>query len=335
MEVINRLKNYKQLFQALRTFIGIGVSVFLLWLLLKQSNTTWQSLTLSGTGLLYMLAAMAVFIATVYLQSKRVKLLWLPNKNVDTYASLLCGNFYNCVLPGNLGEAVRVMHMSRKNRLPVLRSLASQIVEKYVDAVSFSVLVFIWIVIHGVNTIIDRVFIGVSIVCAAAFLFSILLFIKRGIVKWIIKWLPGSGGLFKIWLHFKNFLVCAANNKTLINYVLAGFVFFGLNMLQYYLVMRAVGLTPPVSFFWSNYYLALAMVIIMFLPSAPGNLGIAHYGIYFCLITLNTGIETGIEHSPQLLQQYAQFAIYHHLSFFVPELLLGFVWILKERKYLF
>lgn len=320
----------------LRSTIGIAFSGLLLWLMINQSGLSWQNLQLSTLGTYYFMAAIGVFITTIWFHSLRIRILFKPLTHVDTYNGVLAGNFYNAILPGNLGEGVRTMHLSRKNNIAILNSLASQIVEKYIDAFSFILLCLFWYIVYGytphyVNTII-------SIICMlCAFIFSTgILFIKyRAVAKKATRYIPAppliAKVLYKTYLHVCNRLHHMHHHNTLIPYFLFGFSLFTLNMLQYYLVMKAVNLPPHITTFQNSYYLALCMVIIAFVPAAPGNTGVIHYGLYTALTLLSMATPP----NSHTLQLFASYTIFHHLSIMIPELIIGSIVIIKERKHLF
>jgi uncharacterized protein (TIRG00374 family) len=319
-----------------RSVLGIGISALLLWLMISHSGLSWQNLRLSTSGTYYFAAAIGVFIATIWVQSLRIKLLWRPRTGLDTYRGLLAGNFYNCILPGNLGEGVRAMHLSRKNNIPILNSLASQIIEKYIDALSFIILCVLWYICYGYTPhYVNTVIIILCVLCGVIFLTGILFVKYPPVAKKATKYIPAPAlivkVIYKTYLHVSNRLRHMHHHKMLLPYFLFGFTQFFLNMLQYYLVMKAINLPPHITTFQNSYYLALCMVIIAFVPAAPGNTGVIHYGLYTALILLSMATPP----SSHTLQLFASYTFFHHLSIMMPELIIGGFVIIKERKYLF
>lgn len=325
----------KNFFSAARSVIGIVVSAFLLWQMISNSRLESEQLRLSYRGWLFFSFSIAVFIATIWLQSLRVKLLWRPRSRLDTYRGLLAGNFYNSLLPGNLGEGIRAIHLSRKNNIPLLRSLASQLIEKYIDAFTFILLCFLWYALfgyrpHAANTII----LITCFLCFIVFSIGLVFLFKPRLLKTTLRYLPLPrlilSGFFTLFLHTRLLLLQMINTRMLIPYFLFGAVLLAFNTTQYYLVILAIPLPADVANLACSYYLALCMVIIAFIPAAPGNTGVLHYGLYTVLVLLSTKPP-----SPLTLQLYAGYTILHHLSIILPELVLGGVVVVMERKTLF
>lgn len=325
-----------------RTIGGFMISTFFLWLTFRHIDFSAFKIIPSSQSLVSFFAAVAVFLFTVWVQAQRTKLLWVENftqwKNTHTLQSLLVGNFYNCIIPGNLGEGMKAWHFGRKNNYSFSRSFSAVLAEKWVDAHMFLVFVVILFCLHPFQ----HHFIYYSILLVAAVVVGLSIIyhsmLKLVIVKkkiWGIVFLYKKAGipLFKTYLHVVDFLKFLKHKKKLPLYVGIGFFVFALNVLQYYLLLQAVGLNQPLSSFFTAYLISMSMMLIIAVPSAPGNLGVLHYGVYSSLI-LAAG-NKGIIPDPNLLQIFALYTVYLHLSCFLPEVLLGIVVVVQERKLIF
>lgn len=304
-----------------------------------QSQLQWQQLQLSLQGWLYFGLAAAIFLFTVWMHSQRVKQMWFLPQPTQAFSSLIIGNFYNCLLPGNLGEGMRAWHFSRKNKVPLSRSAANIILEKVLDAQMYIVVTLAWYALEGYKqNNLNLLIVGVCAGVAAYTLIWVIWLRHSHHTKKLARLALPQKKLrkegYKLYLHFRSQIKDIMQRGTLLNYVAIGFSMFLLNAVQYLIIMKAVGIPASLITFSNGYYVGLCMVIIMFIPSAPGNIGVMHYGLYTVMAYLAQYQMPGAQ-SPLLLQQYALFAVFIHLSCMIPEIISGAVFLWLERKYIF
>ncbi len=326
----------------IRTFLGFTLSGTLLWLTFHSSGLKWQNLTLKGEQWFFFFGAMAAFVLAVLIQSIRTKLIWRSGKirftGMQTYTALIIGNFYNCLLPGNLGEGVRAFYFSKKHQLPFTRSLAVVFTEKWIDAQLFVCLTIVLLIFKGFISH----YILYAIICTAVIIILLAIFYyfirthrKAEKKLWLrILFLKKTGRfLFSMYWHVNDQIGDMRAKGYLVYFVLLSVTTLLLNMLQFWLLLKAAGVTAPVLGLYSSYFIAVSMMIIAFIPSAPSNIGLLHYGIYSTLIVAANvyGVKPDVIH----LQSYALFSVYLHLSYIIPEIGLGVCYVAKERKTLF
>ena len=104
-------------------------------------------------------------------------------------------------------------------------------------------------------------------------------------------------------------------------------------MVHYYWVLRASGTAAELNNFSTLYLISLVMIVVSILPSAPSSAGVVHYGIYASLLLAASMNQLSL--TPALKQNFALVSIYLHLSYFIPEIILGVFYLWKERKLLF
>lgn len=326
----------------LQSVIGFAISGALLWLLFKNSGLQWQQIQLHGVQWCYFGGAVAVFVFSLTLYALRAQLIWQsPARSLGSiyaYESLVLGNFYNCLLPGNLGEGMRAWHFSRKNKVPFSRALAGILTEKWLDAQVFAVLTVILFCLKPFPSHYVSYALGFTALAVAGLTVLHMLFLySRATEKfvWRVVMLAGKPGkyLFKLYTHTNAHLKTMRLQGNLWRFVVFFVLIFFFNALQFYLLLKASGIQPPVAGTYTAYLIALSMMIIAFIPSAPGNVGVLHYGVYTVLI-LAAG-QYGLTPAPLDLQHFALFGIYAHLSFLLPETLMGIVVLIKERKVIF
>lgn len=335
---------YTQILQGfnLRSAIGFAISGVLLWLTFYNSGLHLNDIQLKEEQWYYFSAAIAVFVFSLWLYSLRAKLVWMsPTKKsseLSTYSSLILGNFYNSILPGNLGEGVRAFHFARKNKVTFIRSLAAILTEKWLDAQVFAVLVVVLFIIKPFTPhYISYTLVYTSLVVLLLTIIHVFFQRNRELEKWVwhLMLLLKKPGLFL-------FKAYSNSNSHLRNmrqqghpWVYVGvfaFIFF-LNVMQFYFLLKAAGVSEPVGGMYSAFMIGLSMMIIAFIPSAPGSIGVLHYGLYSVLLFAASLYH--IVPDAKALQSYALFGIYTHLSYFIPEIILGTVFMVKERAVIF
>lgn len=318
----------------------ILLSIILLGYTVFNSGLKWEDLMLTKVQYIYIGLAILVFLFTIYVQSLRTKIVWkqqLKNyKKIDTFSGIALGNFYNCILPGNLGEGIRIWHFSKKNKLSVINSIASIGVEKYIDAYAFvgyilimylyqpdffdSNMSYLMLVAIGVLSIIVFYLLYINIRKLEKFS-AFFLFKLNRTGRWIYK------------LHYTiKYFINKIKKIDLILYLTVGLFMFLLNILQYYLIMKATGINEPILSVFSAMIIATCMVIIYLIPSAPGNIGVMHFGIYSLLLAIAKTY--GVIPEETDLQIFGRFTVYLHLSYFLPEVTLGLLILIKEYKWL-
>ena len=325
-----------------KTLAGFSISAILLWLTVRSSGLQLQDLSLKGVEWLYFSGAIVLFIFATWVQSLRSKLLWMNDsvkfKDIHTYNSLLIGNFYNCLLPGNLGEGVRTWHFSRKNKKTVSASLAAIITEKWIDAQMFVGLVLILFSMQPFTN--HYIFLIISVIAIAVVVFSVVQILMWR-YKFVEKWLwhlvlifkrPGRF-LFKIYKHTRVQISNVYRNGFAAYYIFLCIMTLLLNVLQFFLLLKAADVTEPVGGMYSSFFIAISMMIIAFIPSAPGNIGVLHYGLYMVLIL--SAEQYGIHPASADLKSYAFFGVLAHVSYFIPEVALGVLLVIKDKKLLF
>lgn len=327
---------------SLRSIPGFAISAVLLWLAIHQSGLELRSIRMSVTEATYFAGSIFAFVLATWFQSMRAKIVWLKRgsdwQEPATFSSLSIGNFYNCVLPGNLGDAVRAWHFSRRQRIPFASAVASIITEKWLDAQMFVIIACILFAISPFTG--DYIFLAIYYTALAAVLLGTLyLLMLRYVLLEKFLWRivctlrrPGRF-LYRIYKYASWQMAGIRQNGFVTAYLFFCVGAFLLNVLQFFLLLKAAGISGPVASVYTAYLTAVSMMIIAFIPSAPSNVGVLHYGLYLVLILAAKIHGAATDHA--VLQSYALFGIYTHLSFLVPEVVVGGICLLWDGQYLY
>ncbi len=324
-----------------RSLFGFVVSGFFLWLLVKQSSLEWKQLQQavnSSHTVVYLFVSTMLALAFIYIQSLRTRIIFIDHhttiRHIKAYPSLVIGYFYNSVLPGNLGEAVRVWHFSRANKKSLSATTAMVALEKILDAnllIPIIVLTIFSIPFQGNYFAHSLAFILVGIILIDVILVILTNNKKFNRLVFALIWKKRIRiFFFKVYIHYIYHLQRLWLNNTLKWYALVAYSMFLVNGLQHFAVLKALNIPTAMLDVTTFNLLNLCMAIVAFIPAAPSNLGVAHYAIYTTLLFSSQINGLQPNHS-----QFALAAICIHFSYFIPDVLLGFVYLVKERTLLF
>lgn len=122
--------------RTLRVAFGVGVSVLLLGLAVRNVDWHEAALALRGANYLYVAPMFAIAVWTLYIRAQRWRVFLRP-MGVPPMATLVAatniGFMANMVLPLRIGEVVRPVLVSRREKLPVSGLLASIVLERIFD----------------------------------------------------------------------------------------------------------------------------------------------------------------------------------------------------------
>jgi uncharacterized protein (TIRG00374 family) len=327
---------------SLRNLAGFAISGALLWITLSKSGLDLKDVRMTPNQVNYFIAAMAVFVFSLWLYSLRAQLIWIGRgngqKKYHTYFSLIVGNFYNCILPGNLGEGVRAWHFSKKNGVTFSASLAGIITEKWLDAQVFAILVGGFFLLQSPKPSYITRALGITALAVAILTVIQCLMLKfqkleKDLLRLVLYIKIVGKFLYRLYLNTNWHLSHMKFRKANYGFVVFFGLIFSLNMLQFYLLEKAAGLEEPIAGFYSSFLVSISIMIIAFIPSAPSNIGVLHYGVYSVLLYSCNSLN--VVPTELMLKEFALFSIYVHLSFLLPEIILGLIALIKEKNNLF
>jgi uncharacterized protein (TIRG00374 family) len=277
----------------LRTVTGFILSGILLWLTFHKSGLELQNLRLNNRGLLFFVAAITSLILAVWIQSIRAKLFWIDHKrkinDIKTFDSLVIGNFYNCVLPGNLGEGMRAWHFCKKNSVTFFSSFAAVFTEKWIDAQLFFIVTAILFILKPFRDYyISYIILYTAIISFCLSMVYIAMRKNRHVEKLFCSAAlffkkPGRI-LFQLYWYITQFIINLEKGGLVIQYFILCMMVFILNVFQFLFLLKCAGIAAPICSIYTAYLTSICMIIIVFIPAAPSNIGVIHYGVYSLLL---------------------------------------------------
>jgi glycosyltransferase 2 family protein len=119
-----------------RYWIGIAISVFLLYLTFRSVEMASVASAFAGANFALLIPALALYFAGVFVRSVRWGLLLRPVKRLTQkrlFVVMAVGFMANDVLPLRAGEAVRAYMLWQKERLAPGATVATIVVERLLD----------------------------------------------------------------------------------------------------------------------------------------------------------------------------------------------------------
>jgi len=327
---------------SIRTALGFIISGILLWYTFYASGLQPQKLLLNFRQWLLFIAACCAFILATWVHAYRSKFFWINSttkrSDISAYKSILIGNFYNSVLPGNLGEGVRAWHFAKTNKVGFQISMAAITAEKWIDAQLFIPGTIIFFL--GSPFIPSYILLAIACCSAGAFVLTIVFGLMRkyrALEKkiWLIVLRFKKPGkiLFRLYYYTTIHLQNLKKRKHLKFYFSLCATIVALSILQFYLLLNCASVSVPVAGIYTAYLVLASMMIIAFIPAAPSNIGVLNYGIY-ATVSL-AAAQYHIKPGSQDMQSYALFSICVYMCFVLSEVSLGLWAIWSERDTIF
>lgn len=127
------------MFNNWRFWLGFGVSLVLLLILLYQVNPGEIAAALGEANYLYVAPAIGLYFIAVYFRALRWRYLLSPMRSFPVsrlYPVVIIGYMANNLLPVRLGELVRSYYLSQRERFSTSTALATVLVERVYDGVT-------------------------------------------------------------------------------------------------------------------------------------------------------------------------------------------------------
>lgn len=322
----------------IRDMIGLGLSAFFLWLTLRNFSFDWRATSWNTSMLFFISVSVLLTVAPTYFNALRFKLFFrkdFKSKNIRPFTSFYIGHFYNAVLPGNIGEVVKIYHLSRKYNINHKDVLSFWVCEKFMDALLLP-LMFVWAMFA-----LDDIYIRLTGSVLSLLVFVAIFYAIIGHrYKWVailpFRFIPIGKlrrYLYSLYIRFDASISYFWKSRLFFLFMVVSFSFYILVMLLNYTTMRAVDLPVQFLSFEALALIGGITIITHFIPSAPSSVGVLHYGIYMSLVLLAK--HYGIAIDTELNNKFVLASIFFHLIFLVSDVSVGSYFVIAERKWLF
>ena len=120
-------------------WLGLGISVALLLVLVYQVDFTEMREALAGVNYVYLAPAVVLYFVGVYFRSVRWRYLLYPLRSLPVtqlYPVVVIGYTANNLLPARLGELVRSYYLAQREQMSASSALGTVAVERVYDGVT-------------------------------------------------------------------------------------------------------------------------------------------------------------------------------------------------------
>jgi uncharacterized protein (TIRG00374 family) len=305
--------------RGVRIAFGVAVSAVLLWLAVRDVDWGEALGALRSANYLYVAPMLLITVWTLYIRAQRWRVFLRP-LGVPPLSTLVAatniGFMGNMLLPLRIGEVVRPVLVSRRERLPLSGLLASILLERIFD-------MFTILFLFGLSTLLVPVSTQVrqwgGMLTAVALIVAGAVILVRwqeklalGIIRRVCILLPGRAGdgVYGFAGGFVKALEILDSPAAFL-LAFAWSLYLWLVIASIYLVgVLAFGLTVPILV--ASLVITTVVAIAVSVPSAPGYIGPFQLGCVLSLAIFRIGESQAIAYSIVL-----------HLAQFVGVLLAG------------
>jgi len=274
-------------------WVGIGISVLLLLLLLRKIDFHSLVIALQQLDLRCLAAAVFFTFVSYWLRAVRWRYLLLHERPLplsSLYSAVLIGYMANNLFPARLGEFIRAWVLAEREQLQAPAVFASLVIDRLFDG--FSVMVMLAVVLltlqlpPGMEQSASLLRAGgttMLLFYAGVVLFLVLLKLRPvaalSLLARLLKPFPASitekaiplAGSFLGGLRF------SYGGRNLLGILLSSFLIWISATLPIYLVLLGFGIHLPLT---ASFFIMVLLVFAVMVPAAPGYIGTYHLACY-------------------------------------------------------
>ena len=316
--------DFKALLKNRRFWVGIIISLVLLFLFFYKVDFGELGRALVGANYIFIIPSLVVLIMVMGLKAVRWQLLMKPIRRITLthiYPIEVIGHMANAVLPLRLGELVRAYLLGEKEGVSKIAVLATVVAARTLDGIS---LIFFILVLSFFLPLPEWLR-PIIYIATGLFLFGIVLLVvlaasagrTQALIMAVLR-TPGIGWRARLQRWLESFITgleaLKSPGRVTVAFLLSLLIWVGEGA-TFYIVGLAFNLGQP---FYVSLTAAAMANLALLIPSAPGGVGNFEY---FCAQSIAFfGIATGVANA---------YAIVLHISLLVPIILLGifFMWV--------
>jgi glycosyltransferase 2 family protein len=314
-------------------WIGIGISVLLLYFLFRKVNFRQLLLAFTEMDYRYLLAAVAVTFAGYYLRAVRWKYLLIPIKHTamhNLFPATIIGYMANNILPARLGEFVRAYVLGDKEQIDKSAVFATLVLDRLLDGLSVLILLVITLFtlklppgMAGVQKNLE--FGGYFSLTACFFLAAFLVVIKLN-MSWVLQFigrlLRPFPKRFAAWVlpligSFIEGIRFSPRPLHIMALIVSSMVIWSMAVWTVDLTLHAFAIELPLT---AVMLVLVFLVIAVVVPASPGSVGTYHFACVYALMIFNLPKEKALSVA----------LVVHAINFF-PVILLGLYYLVRDR----
>jgi uncharacterized protein (TIRG00374 family) len=316
-----------------KLWIGIGISLLLLYLLFRKIDTGLLLASLTRINCLYLIPAAACTMAGYYLRALRWKYLLSPIKDTsmgNLFSSTIIGYMANNLLPARIGELIRAYVLGNKEGIDKSSVLATLVLDRLLDGLSVIALLGVtlvmlelpsgmegpqkWLEYGGTVTVVFYLVIIIALAALKLWSAPAIALLQR-----VLKPFPERVGQKGIALadSFLTGIRFPAQWSKNLGLILSSALIWALAVWTVDLILSAFGIVLPLT---ASLFILVLIVFAIMVPSSPGYVGTYHAACMYALMAFSLPKEQALSIA----------LIIHGMNFF-PVTLLGLWYVAKDR----
>ncbi len=317
----------------LKTWIGIIISLFFLFLLFRKIDVHQLATALRSADYRYIALAVLFTFASYFLRAVRWRYLLIAEKEIplsSLFPATIIGYMANNLLPARLGEFVRAYTLARREQLATPAVFASLVIDRLFDG--FTVLLLLVTTLFTLHLPAGMEDAATALKTGGIVMFAlycgVLLFLfvlKRQTIKtlamvgFLLKPFPASVG-GKVIPLLGSFIggIRLSSRGGHVGAMLASSVAIWLFcILPVDMVLRAFNIHLPMM---ASVFILILLVFAVMVPASPGFIGTYHYACYKGLSVFGIAENTSVS-----------IALVIHGTAFFPVIVAGFYYLWKNK----
>ena len=272
---------------------GYLISLTFLYLTFKDVDFNEVSNYFKVTGIIYIVGGgftiVLFFIIRALYQINNLQYIKKNLPFLDSISSLGISQLYNVILPARMGEIIRVYFISRKHDTKKASLLAYILIEKLLDVIVILALFLVvtyFLIEINYDLYVLPIYIMAGIIILAI-LIAIYLIFHKHLLKFLVQISPKKISYMVSAIH--NDLQAGLKAFQSKNQILKG-IFLLLMSWACIFASYVLVTYPFIIFLELPVYSAIIFMVFSALsfsiPSAPGGIGVVHYGLYLAVTLL-------------------------------------------------
>lgn len=265
----------------LQRVFEIGISLLFLWLAVRQIDFNGLVAALRDADWIWILPAIVSITIMLFLKSWRWQIMFLPEHHVP-FGSMLtaesAGYLASNVLPGRVGEAIRLLLIASEHPVSAARVLSTIVVERLLDTLSLLVVLALLLPFVQLPEWMQRSaqVLGIGAPLAAVVI-VVLSFWKERVLGWAhailgrIRFLDRPGIYASIEHLIDGFAALRGRRGPAM--ILLSFAVWAVLIFQVWGIKHAVAPDVPLT---GMVFALLVTSLGMVVPSTPGYIGVFH-----------------------------------------------------------
>jgi uncharacterized protein (TIRG00374 family) len=316
-----------------KLWIGIGISLFFLFLLFRKIDFSKLYAALGTMDYRYLLPAVLFTFISYYFRAVRWRYLLLPMKKTamrNLFPATVIGYMANNLLPARLGEFIRAYILGEKEKLDTSAVFATLVLDRLFDG--FTV-IFILVVTFftvklppGMEKEQHGLVVGGYV--TLGFYVAVILFIiilkkqtarTLSLTARLLKPFPAKTAekIIPVLGSFIHGLRLSARPSDLFLLFSSSFVIWAFAVYALDMVLCSFGMFLPIS---ASMFIMVFLVFAVMVPASPGYVGTYHAACVYGLMAFNVQMEKALSIA----------LIIHGVNFF-PVILLGFWYLWRDK----